>query len=108
MLQKELETTKSPNSWWATQDARMKSIANASRYSEAQKVEAERIKLGADMVYYNKDIHINYRQKFITIKVDDARVKDLKQLNFLEEEWTQKGYSKAITNQGVIYRIPKV
>ena len=39
---------------------------------------------------------------------ENGRVKDVKGLKFLEEEWTAKGYTKVVTNQGVMYRIPKV
>lgn len=103
----ELDTRESNNKWWSIQDARMKSIANASHYTEAEKVTAERMKLGLDMVYFNHGIHINYRQKFITIKIDKPKVRDSKTLKLLESDYEKLGVQKLESNQGVIYRIPK-
>ena len=108
MLSKELDTQASPNRWWAARDASLKSYAQSTTYSEQQKVAAEAMRLGLDLVYANRGIHINYRQKFITVKVDGARVRDRRELALLEQDYERRGYKKAVTNQGVIYRIPRV
>lgn len=60
-----------------------------------------------DLVYANRGIHVNYRQKFITVKVDQARVKDRRNLDLLEQEWEAKGVRKCSSAQGVIYRIAR-
>lgn len=91
----------------AARDARVRTIAMWSHYKPEQQVEAERVKLGLELVYSFKNIYVNPRTKYITIKVENGRVKDAKGLKFLEEEWTAKGYTKVVTNQGVMYRIPK-
>jgi hypothetical protein len=92
----------------ALRDARMRNYAMSSSYSEAQKVAAERMKLVIEMVYSAKSIHINYRKKFIAVKVEGAVIRDRKSLVLLEKDWDAQGYKKAITDQGVVYRIPKV
>ena len=92
----------------AARDARMRNIAKSSHYSEKQKILADRMALALELVYSSKGIHINYRDKFIAVKVDQARVKDRTNLKFLEEEYAELGYVKSVTNQGVIYRIPKI
>ena len=109
MKEKELETKSAGYyAYAASRDARMRAVAMWSHYDARQQVEAERVKLGLEMVYACKGIYINPRSKFIAIKVDQARVKDNKGLKFLEEEWEKKGYSKAVSEQGVTYRIPKI
>ncbi len=108
MNEKELETQSAGRyAWAANRDARMKAIANWSHYSQEQQIEAERVKLGLEMVYSAQGVFLNPRQKFIAIKLDRARVRDRKGLAYLEEEWNKKGYTKISTAQGITYRIPK-
>lgn len=104
----DLDTKKAPCAWFALQDARMRNIAMESHYTEPEKVKAERMKLGLELVYASKGIHINYRKKFIAVKVDGARIRDRVNLTLLEGDWDKLGVKKAVTNQGVVYRIPKV
>lgn len=92
----------------AIRDARMRNYAMSSSYSETQKVAAERMKLVIEMVYSAKGVYINYRKKFIAVKVEGAAVKDRKNLVLLEKDWDAQGYKKAVTDQGIVYRIPKV
>jgi hypothetical protein len=107
MLEKELDTQASGNKWWSKKDARMKSYAYSTTYSEQQKIAAERVKLGLELCYANKDIHINFRKKFITIKVEKPLVRDRKNLKLLEAEYEDRGYKKCVSAQGIIYRIPR-
>jgi len=108
MKEKELETKSAGYfAYAAARDARIKAVAMWSHYKPEQQVEAERVKLGLELVYFYKNIYISPRKKFITIKVENGRVKDPKGLRFLEEEWEAKGYTKSVSNQGVIYHIPK-
>ena len=88
-------------------DARMRNIAMASSYTDAQKVQAERMKLGLDMVYASKGIYINFRLKFITLKIESPIVRDRKTLAVLEQDYEKAGITKQVTAQGVIYRIKK-
>jgi hypothetical protein len=99
-----LDREKAPFAWVAVQDARMRSLANASLYTDAQKLKAERIKLALELVYKTKGAYINYRKKFIVIKLDDATVVDKKGLKFLEDGWDDT-VVKVPTPQGIIYRV---
>lgn len=92
----------------AMRDARMKSYAASTAYSEAQKVQAERMKLGLELVYGGKAFYVTFRQKFIVVKVDGAVVKDKKTLALLEADYEKAGIKKAVTAQGISYRIAKV
>ena len=108
MKEKELDTQGAGYyAYAAARDARMRAVAMWSHYTEAERVRAERIKLGLEMVYYAKGIYINPRGKFIAVKVDQARVRDRKMLALLEQDYVLEGITKVVTEQGVTYRIPK-
>lgn len=108
MQTKELDTQPAYNGWWAARDARMRSYACESTYSEEQKLKASRVKGALDLVYSAREIHVNYREKFISIKVEKPVVRDRKNLKLLEEDWTQDGITRRDTAQGIIYRIPRL
>jgi hypothetical protein len=91
----------------AVRDARMRNFAMSSKYNEAQKIQAERMKLGLDMVYSARAFHINYRMKFIAIKIENPVVRDRKNLKLLEKDYEAQGILKEVTPQGIIYRIKK-
>ena len=99
-----IDTVEAPNKWWAAHDARMKNIANASKYSEKDKIRAERMKVVLEMVYKAKAVYISYGKTGISIKVDHAVVLDRKNLRLLEKDWTAEGVTKRQSEQGVIYR----
>jgi hypothetical protein len=94
--------------WFAARDAAMKSYAASTLYTEAQKVRAERMKLGLEMVYSVKSAFITYRKKFVTIKLDQAHVRDRKTLALLEKDYIVQGdITKVVTDQGITYRIAR-
>ena len=104
----ELDTKSAPFAWVAARDAAMKGYAASTLYTEAQKVRAERMKLGLEMVYSARSAFITYRKKFVTIKLDQARVRDRKTLALLEQDYTAQGdVTKVITDQGITYRIAR-
>jgi len=100
-----IDTQEAPNKWWAAQDARMRNIVNMSQYSESDKIRAERMKLALELVYSAKSVYIAFGKKGISLKVDNAEVRDRKNLKLLETDWTTAGVVKKISPQGVIYRI---
>lgn len=108
MQTKDLDTLSASNKWFAARDARMRNYIKSSLYNEVEKLKAERMRLGLGLVYSTKDIHINYRDRFIAIKLDNPTVKDNKTLRLLESDYAKQGIIKRTSSQGVIYRIPKV
>ncbi len=100
----ELDTKEAPNKWWAARDARMRNYANSTRYSDSQKIAAERMKLALEIVYAAKSVYIAYGKTGISLKVDGARVRDRKELALMEAGWAIAGYEKRVSAQGVIYR----
>jgi hypothetical protein len=108
MQSKDLETQSAGYyAYAAARDARMRAAAMWSHYTDTERTRAERIKLGLELVYYAKGIYINPRGKFIAIKVDNAKVRDRKNLALLESDYDKAGIAKVVTAQGVTYRIPR-
>ena len=102
-----IETKEATNRAWAARDARMRTAAGWSHYTAQQRLRAERMVLGLEMVYSAKGIYVNPRQRYITVKVDSAQVKNAKLLALLEQDYTAEGIVKIVSAQGVLYRIPK-
>ena len=94
--------------WFAERDARMRSAVNSSLFSDAQKLRAERVKLGLEMVYSADKVYIEFRKKFISIKVNKPNVRDRKGLALLEMCYKNEGFEKCKTSQGITYRILRV
>jgi hypothetical protein len=91
----------------AALNARMNNAVNASHFSDAQKLLAERMKLALEMVYSGA-VYLNYRKKQITLKVEQPQVRDRKMLKVLETDWTGLGVVKRVSAQGVNYRISQI
>ena len=108
MKERELETRNAGfYAYAAARDARMRATAMWSHYTEAERVRAERMKLALELCYSAKNFYINPRSKFITIKIDNPRVKDRSNLALLEQDYVEQGITKIVTAQGITYRIPK-
>lgn len=107
MHTRDLETRPAPNAWWARKDANLLNLRWEPTYSERQKTQASQMRGCLELCYGYRDTHINYRERFIAIKVDRAVVRDRRMLALLEQEWTQRGVERRTTAQGVIYRIPR-
>jgi hypothetical protein len=109
MKAQELETKSAGYyAYAAARDASMRAIAMWSHYTDKERVRAERMKLGLEMVYNAKGIYVNPRGKFIAVKVDKPQVRDRKNLALLEKDYELLGITKVLTEQGVTYRIPKI
>lgn len=109
METKELDTRSAGKfAWFAARDARMRSYENSCSYTEAEKNRAERMRMGLSLVYGAREFHIEYRKKFISLKIDHPVVRDRKSLALLESDYTALGIVKRVTNQGITYRIPKI
>jgi hypothetical protein len=108
MQERELETKSAGYyAYAAARDAAQRSYIASTHYTEQQKVRAERMKLALELVYSAKAVHINYRDRFIAIKLDRPTVRDRRNLAAMEGDWAAAGVVKRATAQGIIYRIPK-
>lgn len=94
--------------WFASQDAMRRNSNNKSHYSADQ---VRRVISALDLLdnaYRYDESFINYRQKFIAIKLDNAQVKNRAVLNEVENLLESYGVEKAVTPQSTIYRFMKV
>lgn len=108
MQTRELETQNAGYfAYAAARDAAQRSYAASTYYTEKQKIAAERMRLALEMLYSARAFHINYRDRFVAIKLDQPTVRDRKNLAQFEAEWSAAGIVKRTTAQGIIYRIPK-
>jgi hypothetical protein len=109
MQQQELENKNAGSyAYAAARNARMRATAMWSHYTQAERVRAERMKLGLELCYSARGFYINPREKFIAIKIDNPTVRDRRSLAMLEKKYDKEGIKKIVTNQGVTYRIAKV
>ena len=107
MVTQELETRSAGRyAYFAAQDAAVKSYAASTHYTSQQKLNAERKKLVLEMAYYGA-VHINYRKKFVALKVVNTNVQNRKLLQELEQDFAAQNIVRVQTPQGVVYRIPK-
>jgi len=90
--------------WFAARDAAFKSAVHSSHYSNKTKIKAERMKLVLEILYAG-NVTINFCQKWVRVKVENARPRDKKLIKEWEDTWTQDGIEKVLTAQGVIYRV---
>lgn len=93
--------------WAASASARMNSYANSSSYTSEQRVEVDRAKLLVEMCHSGA-VYVNYRKKFVAIKVENGYITDSNMLKQTEEMFEQRGYTKTVTPHAVIYRVNKV
>jgi hypothetical protein len=107
MLASTLDTKEASNAFFAARDARMRNYAMSSTYTDKERLKAERVKLALECVYRVTEVHINYRQKFIAVKLCNAIVRDRASVADLEQFYAQEGIVKRTTAQGTIYRIPR-
>ena len=91
--------------WFAAREARMNSAINASRFSDFQKLKAERVKLALELVYSADEVSITNCKKWIRVKVHNGTIRDRKNLRMLEQDWTSDGITKCFTGQGIIYHV---
>ena len=97
-------TDEAPVKWWAAQDARMRNIKNKSQWDESIKLKVERMKMVLDCLY-SGTIYEAYGKRQVSIKIDQARVKDRSDLALMEAEWARQGITKTETAQGVLYKV---
>jgi hypothetical protein len=107
MQNKDLDTQVATLKWFAARDARIKSYAQSTSYTEQAKLRAERMRGALELCYFCNEVHVNYRQRFIAIKIDGAEVRRKRDLALLEADWDKEGIIKRTSAQGVIYRIPR-
>ena len=98
-----LNTEEAPNKWWASQDARQRNLNNKSHYPFALRRQVDAMMVALGEITTGK-IYEAYGKKGVSIKIDGGWLKNPKTLAWLEEDWTELGFVKKVTPQGIIYR----
>ena len=93
--------------WQARKDAENKSKRNAAGFTAIQKGLAESTADLIQSAYNYKALYTNFRQKFISIKVAEPRTRDRDSVMSLDRLFSDRGYRKVLTPQGIIFRIPR-
>lgn len=91
--------------YYAARDASMNHAINASRFTQAQLIKAERIKLALELVFSCEKVLLHNNKTFIRVKVVNGTVRDRKNLRLLEADWAKDGIEKVFTPQAIIYRV---
>lgn len=107
MLQeKESNVRSAPIPWAAAKDAQRRNDENRSTYSAKQRAKAQSIYDILHSTYDFKRMYMNYRKTMITIKIEEAHVKD-SEARDLDLYLASEGIQKVRTDQGVVFRIPR-
>jgi hypothetical protein len=101
--QRTIDRDKAPIPFAAVLNARMLNIENESLYTQQQRTKVIAMMHALELVYKAAAFHINYRKRFIAIKIDDAQIWKRKDLRALEATWGDD-VVKIFTKQGIIYR----
>lgn len=103
----ELGNEKAPFGWAAAKDASLKNAIGKSHHTNAKQAQADRMRIVLEMCYNASAVYINYRKKFIAVKVEgNDGFRDRKALRAIEKEWEAALITKCVSKQGFIYRIP--
>ena len=93
----------------ASLDALQRSMQNQTAYTQVEIARAVRIMQQLKECYNSVGYYTSYRKNFVALKVcRPFRVADAQQLAQLESFFTRSNFSKVVTPQGIIYRIPKI
>lgn len=106
LVERELNVRNAPNAWAAVKDAQRRNAENRSTYTPKQRAKAQTIFDLLDCAYTYKRMYMNYRKTMISIKLEEAQVKDSEARDldlFLDSE----GIKKVRTDQGIVFRIPR-
>lgn len=101
-----LATEDAPNKLGAYLDARARSTANATHYTQHQRTRIERLKVGLELVYEG-EFYVVYGKTGCGVKIHNAQVSDAKSLVLLESQYATEGIIKKVTAQGVKYHVKK-
>jgi len=88
----------------AVLDAQRRNSNNKSLYTQEQIRRALSVRDLLDSAFSYHSLYINYRKKFIAVKVEGARARDRMSKQVIEL-FEQQGYGVVSTQQGIIVRL---
>ena len=107
MKARHINVDESSNALFAVIDARQRNIVNAKLWGHSAKDEAGRFAEAVRQAYGRSRVFLNYRQKFIAIKVELPHRYDMvsQQAAAVDTYADMQGYAKVTTNTAIIFRI---
>ena len=106
MSVKELDTQKSTTPWWVFKDVASQNAKYGPTYTAKQKAAADTFADCIKMAYAG-NVYINYRKKFIAVKLENGIVRDKGYARMVAQIVEERNYEKVETAQGDIYRISR-
>ena len=88
----------------AAMDALRRNGEMRSTYTSNQRKRAQSIYDLLDTAYSYKNMYMNFRKKFVSIKLEGARARDTMARD-VEAMFRAEGIERLVSAQGVIYRI---
>lgn len=107
MLEKELETKEASDAVAAIFDAARRNRENIGNWSSQARDAATVVRNMLLEAYNSFGVYINYRQKFISVKIDHPSKRSPDLIDQFNQFVETQGYEKAITAQGFLIRITK-
>lgn len=102
---KELDTKEAGTfAFAAVMDAQRRNTNNKSLYTQEQIRKALSVRDLLDSAFSYNSLYINYRKKFIAVKVEGARSRDSMSKRVIEL-FESLGYGVVTTQQGIIVRL---
>lgn len=103
-----IDTKEAKNKYFAANDRQMRNTINASGYSDRQKHQMEKVKLGLELCIQGTIYPTTFGKKASSIKVKvGANIFDKVLLALFESDWALLGMYKKISPQGTQYCMPQ-
>lgn len=100
-------TTTHSNRYNAWVDAVANSKSNEHTATAAQRKQVQTVFDLLDTVYTYNEHYITWRKKFVAFKLVDFEIKDIAMLGRVQDYLEELGVTKAQSQQGLIYRLPR-
>ena len=93
--------------WICVEDAKKRNTQNESLYSESEKQLADIFAQQARNAYIRSRVYLNYREKFIAVKIDKPSVSDKISVvaDALHKDAEALGYKIIKTKTNIVFRL---
>lgn len=93
--------------WLCVEDAKKRNAVNEALYSESERQLAEIFANQARNAYIRSRVYLNYREKFIAVKIDKPSVSDKISVavDALNRDAEALGYTIVKTKSNIVYRL---
>ncbi len=104
---KQINTETSRRPWFVKNDVERLNAKWGPTYTARQRSAAQQALDLLDSAYHYQGAYINYRKKFIAVKLDRPIKRNRLYAATADAHFADKGYSKVVSPQGFVVRIPR-